>query len=234
MRSTLPAPSDVATPARADTNPQAEPYNPSTTNSQTTAPGPAHPPLPTAPAAAATDAPPAATFADFISRSQHAAAAASKRPSAAAVAAAAAASAATAAAAPTGPLLPRLTGADAQELWTALGQYSTMAMRPFLTQMRCEGLDGDVLATTCPAESVGMVEKIVLAPLGELATKMLGRRVTAIVRPDIGLKATLPAGVPSRPVAAPIDEATREHPLVKKAQELLGARIVKADKRTKP
>jgi hypothetical protein len=100
--------------------------------------------------------------------------------------------------------------------------------------MRCEGLDGDVLNTTCPAESVGMVEKIVLIPLGELATKILGRRVSAAARPDIGLKASMPAGTPSRPVAAPIDEATREHPLVKKAQELLGARITKVDKRVKP
>jgi len=234
MRSTLPAPSDEATPARADTNQQADPQEVAATAAQTAAATPTPTVVPSVGATTVADAAPAASFADFISRSQHAAAAASKRPSAAAAAAAAAATAATAAAAPSGPRLPRLSGADAQELWGALGQYSTMAMRPFLTQMRCEGLDGDVLTTTCPAESVGMVEKIVLAPLGELATRILGRRVTAIVRPDVGLKAAMPAGVPNRPIAAPIDEATREHPLVKKAQELLGARIAKVDKRTKP
>ena len=220
----MPAPSEQASPARADTDRQVDrQYNAAPASTTTQSP------------ASPADAAPAASFADFISRSRHAAVAASKRPTVAAAAAtASAATAAAATAASFGPQLPRLSGADADELWAALGQYSTMAMRPFLTQMRCEGLAGDVLATTCPAESIGMIEKIVLAPLAELVSKILGRRVTVVVRADAGLKPTMPAGLPSGPVGTPIDEATREHPLVKKAQELLGARIFKVERRTKP
>ena len=195
-----------------------------------------HPAVPTsaAPAAGAGAQPPsgvargagATSFADFIAKNQRAAlvpllddgqpaaAQATTRPDPAAG-------------------LPRLDRDDAAALWQLLNQHCPGSLRALLTQMRCQGLDAETLATTSPAESVAMVEKVVVGPLGEIASKIMGRRLTVTVRADSTLKAMMPTEA-ARPAPVVIDPAVLADPLVRKAQELLSARIVGVRPRRDP
>lgn len=121
--------------------------------------------------------------------------------------------------------LPRLDRDDAAALWQLLNQHCPGSLRALLTQMRCQGLDAETLATTSPAESVAMVEKVVVGPLGEIASKIMGRRLTVTVRADSTLKALMPTEA-ARPAPMVIDPSVLADPLVRKAQELLSARII--------
>jgi hypothetical protein len=198
------------------------------------APSPPSVPAPSAPAAGAGAQPPAGaargagatSFADFIAKNQRAALVPLSDDGQQA-----------AAQAPTRPDpaagLPRLDRDDAAALWQLLNQHCPGSLRALLTQMRCQGLDAETLATTSPAESVAMVEKVVVGPLGEIASKIMGRRLTVTVRADSTLKAMMPTEA-TRPAPVVIDPAVLADPLVRKAQELLSARIVGVRPRRDP
>lgn len=165
---------------------------------------------------------PASSFGQFVAEKQLAAIK-SSRPGAS--------TAAQAAAAPSTPIAsgpPPLTNPTPASLWAALGEHSPASAKPFLEQMRLVNIEPEAVLLACPPQSVTMASRVLAGPIGDLASKLLGRRVALSIEPDAQLRASMPAGV-AQAKPRKIDPALleqRQHPLVRRAEELLEARVI--------
>jgi hypothetical protein len=129
---------------------------------------------------------------------------------------------------------------SAAELWTKVRDFvaDKSSKRAMISQLSALEYDGNKAVLGCPPLAASMMQSQTRA-LGELLQAVLGRPVQVQVRavenmaPPVPMPAaappagaTVPGGSPGRAAAPPpIPPEVRDHPLVRKAIDLFGARI---------
>lgn len=127
---------------------------------------------------------------------------------------------------------------DAPGLWAAVEARGRErgSLRPLLEQMRVESWIDDRVIVLVGPRVLGLAQRSAEA-LAELFSSAAGRALTLDLRPGADVSPVPPSPVAQRvagaanAAAAADAAAAREHPVVKKAVELFGARIVRVKPR---